>query len=861
MDQQISLIHSKQKTQKKIWMICLAFVTAFVCAILCEQLFFAQNNVLQSFIASNLDASKNQTYYLENFDIVNYSINGNTITSTTDDGQLCYSNINQYITDITIDFDTPVAQDSPAVVYYTYSNLETYSEQTALRFMLCAGDSELSIPFNHYISSLRIDLGNIPQETFSISQINIRCEALPISCVFQGLFDSVSGERILLLTILFMFIALHFILNIKKMYNWMFRYRYVVATAIVVFLVCMQYNFSSISMFDQYIQPGEGSEYVQPVFGSARPIRSDEWLVGTPKRLSTAFDAQPYGQYSYIMRGTQTSNAAIAGTYLNYASLATPLVFGTFFLGNTFGLSIAHCGMLVFSFMVSFELCLILTKQKRLLSLAGAFLIVCSSYFMWWSYPGCIITAQAAIVCFYYYLHAKKLHSRILYSFGLGIFLAWFVVTLYPAWQVPICYLFVGLLIWVIASNRDKFQTMKWHHWLILVGAFVLTATLVLTYLRGNADYVKGMSTSVYPGHRVSTGGEPNMVSKLFLSAYAPLYPFMNISNPSEMSSFLTFFPLPIIASIWYMCKTKKRDFLSIFIIAFSAIMISYIVFGWPEKLCTLTLMSYSMPCRVVDIIGVAQIYLLMRVLSRYNKPEIPRVKAPIAIAIGGIIGILSIYSCNSMLGAEISIQHSIIKVYAALVVVGFAFSGFILLATNKTRIKNIFCLALIAISVITGLTVHPLQKGLDAIYSKPLAQVVQTIIQDDPDAKWISVNGGIVPQQFLVACGAPTINSVNIYPNLELWKKLDPDKEYNDVYNRYAHIDATLTSEDTSFELIQADFFHLNLSYRDLALTKVSYLYSATALSKTDLSNPYASFELIYEENGSYIYKIHYLK
>ena len=48
----------------------------------------------------------------------------------------------------------------------------------------------------------------------------------------------------------------------------------------------MRVNFSSIGMFDNYVQPGQGSEFVTPVYGETHSIRSDEWAVSTPRYLT-----------------------------------------------------------------------------------------------------------------------------------------------------------------------------------------------------------------------------------------------------------------------------------------------------------------------------------------------------------------------------------------------------------------------------------------------------------------------------------------------------------------------------------------------------------------------------------------------
>ena len=63
------------------------------------------------------------------------------------------------------------------------------------------------------------------------------------------------------------------------------------------------------------------------------------------------------------------------------------------------------------------------------------------------------------------------------------------------------------------------------------------------------------------------------------------------------------------------------------------------------------------------------------------------------------------------------------------------------------------------------------------------------------------------------------------------------------------------LTEEDTSFELVQADYMNLKLSYKDLKTAGISYILSYWELSSNDV----VSFEKLYGKAGTYIYKVVY--
>ena len=109
----------------------------------------------------------------------------------------------------------------------------------------------------------------------------------------------------------------------------------------------------------------------------------------------------------------------------------------------------------------------------------------------------------------------------------------------------------------------------------------------------------------------------------------------------------------------------------------------------------------------------------------------------------------------------------------------------------------------------------------------------------------------------YFVVNGASTINSVNIYPNLELWKKFDNEGKYEDIYNRYAHIIVKFTEEETYYEYVESycDLIKLNLSYKDFATMDVDYLSTDEELDSVLVKK--LNVKKIYDEYGMFIYEV----
>ena len=126
------------------------------------------------------------------------------------------------------------------------------------------------------------------------------------------------------------------------------------------------------------------------------------------------------------------------------------------------------------------------------------------------------------------------------------------------------------------------------------------------------------------------------------------------------------------------------------------------------------------------------------------------------------------------------------------------ALAGYVLINNASGKAAIAFCSIYGLICLISTVTIHPLMKGLDAIYSKPVSFAIREIAGDHPEGKWVAI-GGRWYSSFLVANGAPTVNSINHIPNYELWGELDPAGNDSYVYNRYAHIHIELAHEEES--------------------------------------------------------------
>ena len=171
------------------------------------------------------------------------------------------------------------------------------------------------------------------------------------------------------------------IFSLKKIGEWLYKYRY--AIAIIIFILCifLEISGSSIGMWKNWGGMNVDADGV--LFGKPRSIRSDEWAVLTPMMFSQYFDGFNY--FSNLIRGGNTDVFMIYGLpTLNLMQVFRPFQIGFLFLGIAKGLSFFWCGRGIALFLVMFELAMILTKKNKLLSLLAAIMITLAPMIQWW---------------------------------------------------------------------------------------------------------------------------------------------------------------------------------------------------------------------------------------------------------------------------------------------------------------------------------------------------------------------------------------------------------------------------------------------------------------------------------------------
>lgn len=243
------------------------------------------------------------------------------------------------------------------------------------------------------------------------------CEKLSIGHPAQ------SVERLIGFFLFAYFIYLHFVIEPKYIYRFIYRYRFALAFATFAVCVVLQLHGSSMGMWNYYLYSGdEPSRFQEPLFGMQRAIRSDEWNVFTPLAMSQEFNE--YGTVNAIARAWPTDMLTIYNQPAwDITMIAKPFYWGYLLFGSAYGLSWFWAGRMIALFLVTFELFMLLTKGKKGYSVMAAFLIAFAPAVQWWFainfFVEMLVAGQLAILMIYHFMntdHLLKRHFMHLYS-------------------------------------------------------------------------------------------------------------------------------------------------------------------------------------------------------------------------------------------------------------------------------------------------------------------------------------------------------------------------------------------------------------------------------------------------------------
>lgn len=637
-----------------------------------------------------------------------------------------------------------------------------------------------------------------------------------------------------------------------KIIDFCLKYRYLIALIVFITLVACKINFSSVDSWQTYIFGGDKVDGV--IFGQYRTIRSDEWAIQTPYAIS---QAQADGYYNLHNENIGEGANMILGEapVFDITILARPLLWGYMLFGAEYGFSWYWSLKVIMIFMVSLELAIMLSKKDRALSIAGAIWLALTPGLMWWlstAIADSYIFGFTIVILFNYYINNLdwKLRKKILIAIAMALAIPAFAFALYPAIQIPFALI---MAVFIIGGFVKHWKELKKQDFIIMGTTILVALLLIARFIIISWNDIMLMTSTVYPGARFETGGDVGIITtfaQAFLSIFTPYVDLLK--NPCE-SAFAIFPLIGLAIIIIYNIKNIKQNikkvdtWILIALVLLFAIFAIYVFIGLPKILSGATLLYLSPAKRTKVVLGILGIMLCIIFLKKMSDKKAQIFKWWQA----GIISAIVVAIIYLILRAS-EYYHTETLTYARYLII-FAIAFFMTYSFIRVH-KKTFCVIIIAVSIMAGATINPIVRGIDVLNKTELATQIQKVVEQDKGAKWIALNN--VYAQYLMANGAKTLNGVNRYPNYKMIDVLDPNKEYEEIWNRYAHIIIDLGYE-TKFELAAKEVYILTLTYEDIKKLDIKYLYVHIKLEEKIIKDFKLEEVFARTDVNQYIYKI----
>ena len=650
----------------------------------------------------------------------------------------------------------------------------------------------------------------------------------------------------LLAAVVFALIKMAERLPLSSLMSNIYKYRFFIGCAVVAICTVFELSGSSIACLSSFLNEDGGRGVL---FGIPRAIRSDEWKVFTPFAFSQGYTG--FSASSELLRGTSTDVTMVyAQPCWAVPTFFRPFLWGYLLLGSTRGLAFYWSARLVCLFLVTESFAKRLFSCDRKVSVAFALMVAFSGVVQWWfavnGVAELFIFGQLLVICFDDLLFGERTERR--FRILLAALIAWlavaYIMILYPAWQVPLFWVYLAIAfsrVLVYLQRGYGLSSLAYRLRPLIVSLALLVLAAAVCFLPV-LDVVSAVQGTVYPGSRFNKGGGLSLVelgnwtrsifSSLAASSSSSLvYPDGFQTNVCESAVFFSAAPIGCLISI--ICcgvsvgNRRKPDSLLLSLAVLELALIIYCVCGLPRVFASLTLLAHSTERRVWQMVGYLDLILVFRVasLGRCESKDGSDLR----------IALLIVASLLVSLAFSLSAQN-----VRLLFVYGSALGMFCLLASLVGIHYGIrgsqTCLLLIGVFVcISGATVNPLQKGAPPLTEGPTATAIKNA-NEEGDI-WFADSSLL--GDLCVAEGASCINSVNTYPALSIWKTIDTEGKYENVYNRYAHIEVVPVSGASSFDSAVGDQFTVRINLDDARKLGVTKWITKLDLSsyKTDSS------------------------
>jgi len=581
---------------------------------------------------------------------------------------------------------------------------------------------------------------------------------------------------------------------------------------------------------------GDSTQQQGVIIGTPRAVRSDEWLLRTP--LLVGQIERGFPRFAEVGVGEHDMSVLSDLPVIDWPELFHPQHIGYFVLPVASGYAFEWWTTSALLILGAYALFLVLLRDWRWAAL-GALVLWASPFFHWWYYPEMSGTASWAMLAVAALLSSFSKKQSGWHRWWRATAAAYcgvcFAFILYPPGQIPVIFVAAALSLgWIVSRLRSNEVERR----RVLVNSALAigsVAAFVVLFAISRRTALEAISGSVYPGDRRVSGGGAS-AALMFDSWFGWNFISNDVGmrsahiNESEASSFFFFgiFMLPSLALIWGSLNgaLDRLRGAMVGLIAAIGVLLVHMYIGWGGVISRITLLDRVSVGRALLGLGLASALLFVvsaRFIDRSELSKRQRTAATVVLATIGIAGIL--WFGFSRRFKELPISRLSIVVAVAL---------FLLPALLIFWRPFLSLLAAGLIGVVLSLPANPLVTGLSPVDNSILIRDVQKVDEGQPHHGWLT-NDRVVAS-LLSAAGVDSVSGVNLYPNSDAWRILDPTGESEFVWNRFAHVQWVFEDglAEPAFSLLQTDFIQLHVDPCDQRLRRLDVLFVASPLALT---------------------------
>lgn len=547
------------------------------------------------------------------------------------------------------------------------------------------------------------------------------------------------------------------------------------------------------------------------VIARDQAVRSDEWLVLTPLAIAQ-YNHNPRFPVLNRNLGEDGQNMLIVGMtgvpVAHISALAKPASWGFFLFDLKRGLSWNWCFPIAACFLALAFVLNSLTQSNWRLGFLFSALFSCAPYVAAWSnWPAYTVFFPCMIfLCVLQILKTRSALQLILLGALLGVSGAGFVFVLYPAWQVSVGYVFIAVAVGMII--RDKlYRSLTLGRVATYVLALIIVMIVVGLWWMDAKTAIHTMEQTIYPGLRFETGG--GMSTQVLLRGFTNIITMVDLpsplSNKSEMASFY-YLLLPLITLLGIRAVHNTLTALEWTVSLFLVFILVYMYVGLPVEVAKYSMWS-QVPSRRADLaLGLCSLILTHLLLSKAPRTDPASFTTRVIAFCVALAWVYVVYR------SVVQLDKAMIQGFNASVLVALLFMVAGMSYCMVVENVKVFVVLSLGLSLATTISFNPVRAAPDVVSFSAVG--LKELIQG---RKVLTLNNGIAPM-FLVAAGVPVVNGTFYYPQKSLWRRLDPESQYLDVYNRYQHLHyIAAESNVSSFKIStpQADVVTISVNLR----------------------------------------------